>query len=79
MTDEVYKKATELNKVKHLLKSVNHIMSFPYPELNISYKNEQLCVDFVDLDKKTKEELTEAILSVVSKRKKEIDEEYKAL
>lgn len=86
MTDEIYEQATILRRTKNILKDVDFIMSFPYPELNIlkpklcfSYKAKDVNVDFIDLDKKTREQLKEAILNVVNKRGQEIEEELKQL
>lgn len=86
MTEKAYERATELRKTKSHLDKIRHIMGFPYPELNIfkyvfgfSYEQKGLRVDFVDLDEETNLELKEAILNVVSKRKREIEEELEKL
>ena len=86
MTDKVYEQATKLRRTKKILKEVNNIMTFPYPEFNIfkpkfslSYRSERLNVDFVELDNETIKQLKEAILNVVEKRRQEIEEELEQL
>lgn len=86
MTNETYEKATKLKRTLSLLNEAWRIMCFPYPKFNIfkpkfalSYPSEDLEVDFVSLDETTREELKDAIKTVIEKREREIAKEINQL
>ena len=86
MNNETYEKATELRHTLSLLDEIWQISCHTYPKFKIfkkkfgfrySYDNHE--VDFVWLDKTTREELKKAIMDVVKKRRSEIKEELEQL
>lgn len=88
MNNETYEKATELRESLMLLDDIWQISCVPYPKLTIFKRKRELGfrysenrheVDFVCLDKTTREELKKAIMDVVEKRRSEIKEELEQL
>jgi hypothetical protein len=87
MNNETYEKATELRESLMLLDEIWQISCVPYPKLEIfkrkrlgfRYSENNHEVDFVCLDKTTREELKKAIMDVVKKRREEIKEELEQL
>lgn len=89
MTNETYEKATELRESLMILDAIWQISCHPYPKLEIfkrrkrglgfRYSHDSQEVNFVCLDKTTREELKVAIMNVVRKRRSEIKEELEQL
>lgn len=88
MTNETYEKATELHESLRILDEVWKISCHPYPDLEIfkrkkefgfRYSDDSCKVNFYSLDKITREELKEAIMDVIDKRRREIKEELEQL
>lgn len=86
MNNETYEKATELRDTLSVLRRAKHIMYCPYPQFKIFkpkfalvHPSEDLTVNFVSLDKTTREELKDVMITVIEKREREIAEELKQL
>ena len=86
MTNEAYEKAIELHDILDVLDEIWQISCVPYPKLEIfkckfgfRYSEDNHVVNFCCLDKTTREELKEAIMAVVEKRRHEIKEELEQL